>query len=140
MDLAFQLFSYAVWLPLEFLTISAIFQRGVRRYPLPFAYVVVCFLTAVAELPGVLTRYVTHQKQSQSAVVWFWIDEGIRDLLVLMVVISFLYVASSKLASQRIVRFALVVFGFLFAGGSFLVHFDPQVRNPGFWMTPWTRD
>jgi hypothetical protein len=52
---------------------------------------------------------------------------------------SLIYQATSKLRARRIVRVSLIAGAILFAGISFLIHWNPAL-NTGSFMTPWTRD
>jgi hypothetical protein len=61
------------------------------------------------------------------------------QVLVYAVVMSLIYQATSKLRARRIVRVSLIAGAILFAGISFLIHWNPAL-NTGSFMTPWTRD
>jgi len=69
----------------------------------------------------------------------YWIDEQILLPLVYALVISLIYQASQPLRSRRIVRATVIAGALLFAGITFLIHFDSRIKV-GEWMTPWTRE
>jgi len=135
-----QVLSYAVWFPLKILGIAALLRVGVRRYPLIFTYSVATFLFAAAELPLVLKYRAPGQGGTETYQHVHSIDEGITYTLILAVVISLIYRATSRLAPRRTIRLALVAGGFLFIAVSFLIHYDSSQQYIGVWITPWTRD
>jgi hypothetical protein len=137
-DLALQICSYAAWLPLIVLTITALLRAGPAKYPILLAYLVVSFLTTAVEIYPSFSYYLSGRPQSDFVFV-YWVDEGIREVLIFSVVVSLLYGASARVEQRRTLRFVLIVGGLLFVGISFLVHYSSQVRI-GVWMTPWTRD
>src|SRR5690349_10163212 len=104
MSAVLQWLSYGLWFPLKILGIAALLRVGVRRYPLIFVYSVATFLFAAAELPLSLT----YQGSSKAALDTYQrvhsIDEGITYILILSVVISFIYRATSRLAPRRTIR------------------------------------
>jgi hypothetical protein len=134
---AYQIFAYLAWFPLEVLVISAVFRAGVRKYPLIFAYSVVSFLIAVAQMPVAFAYFRTNQKE------WYqllhYTGQGVTYSLILAVVISLIYRASSRLDKKRLVRLLSIAGGLLFAGVSFVVHYNGNTFL-GEWITPWTRD
>jgi hypothetical protein len=120
------------------LVITAIFQAGVRRYPLIFIYTVVSFLFAALQVPNSLQfRY------DRSLGEWLQkvnsISQGTTYALILVVVLSLIYSASGRVASRRLVLIALIGGALLVAAISFLVHYDRRVLI-GVWMTSWGRD
>jgi hypothetical protein len=139
MDLAIQLCSYALWFPLEALAISSVLRVGVRRYPLIFAYLVVSFLAACASLPAVWSYYEGRRANGSGYVHLYWINEGITDALILAVVVTLIYRASSHLATRRTIRRGLAAGAILYIGISFLIHHQ-YTAAIGLWMAPWTRD
>jgi len=139
MDLALLLCSYLLWCPLEILAISAVLRVGARRYPLVLSYLVATFLGAVAQVPATWA-YFEHRRPNGSGYVHlYWLNEGITDILIFAVVITFIYRATSGLATRRTVRRSLGVGSLLYVGVSFLIHYQSDVAL-GMWMTPWTRD
>jgi hypothetical protein len=137
MDVAIQICSYVLGLSLQVLVISAMLRGPYRRYSFGFAYLVVGFVTAVAEIPASFAYHSGHNKTLYPRM--YWIDEGVREVLVFSVVISLIFAATSKLGSRRLVRLGLCAGGALFVGISFLIHYSPDLKT-GMWMTPWTRD
>lgn len=131
---------YVVGLPLELLVIAALLHRGYRQYPAALAYIVAEFLSTFIEMPLALAYYHTHDPQIGSRYVfWYWLDEIILQFLVLAVVMSLVWLATSTARSRRTLRAGLSVGIFLFASFSFLFHFDPGIPK-GEWMTVWARD
>src|SRR5215813_12505643 len=110
MDFTIQVCFYAVGIPLEVLTISAILRSGFRRYPLVLAYVLALFLTTVVEMPTALAYHGgdTSPSVRRAMVNNYWRDEAILQITIFATVISLIYSASSRLAAKGIVRLALV--------------------------------
>ncbi len=140
MEFALQVCGWLIGLPLEILIIAALLRGPYRRFPFVFAYTVVNFLSTVIEIPSSVEYYRTGDYSAARAMAfYYWIDEGILQLLVLAVVISLIYHATSARQGRRTVRAALIAGAILFAGISFLIHHDSRVPT-GVWMTAWTRD
>jgi len=141
MALALQICSYLVGIPLELLAIAAILRSGgYRRFPLVFAWVIGDFLTTAVEMPSNLAYLYTKRVDAQHWLVnYYWVDEAIMQILVFAVVIGLIFMATTDLPQRRLLRAALIAFAVLFAGVSFLIHFDRQL-NMGAWLTPWNRD
>jgi len=139
MELAIHIVPYLIGLPLELLAIAGMLRYGYRRYLLVFVYVLADFLTTVVELPVDLSYYAGDKSKlaENSRINFYWMDEAIMQVLVYAAVISLIYYATAKLKSRRIVRISLIGFAVLFAGVSFLIHFDPGNPKVGEWMTPW---
>lgn len=123
---------------------AAMLRRGAyRQFPFVFAWVTVDFLTTVVEMPSNLAYLYSGRPASLHwLVTYYWIDEAIMQVLIYAVVIGLIFRATSDLPTRRILRAALIIFAILFAGISFLVHFDAQVNtwSIGAWLTPWNRD
>jgi hypothetical protein len=136
MDLAIQVCSYAIGLSLQVLAIASFLRGGLKRYPFGFAYLIVGFLTAVAEIPASIAYY---GGSSKLYIKLYWIDDGVRELLLFSVDISLIYIATVKLKSRRIIRFSLIAGAVLYVSISFFIHYNPATKI-GVWMTPWTRD
>jgi|ERR1017187_3812980 hypothetical protein len=139
MELAVHILPYLIGLPLELLAIAGMLRFGYRRYLFVFVYVIADFLTTVVELPVDLSYYAGNKNKDaeNSLVHFYWIDEAIMQVLVYAAVISLIYYATAALKPRRIVRISLIGFAVLFAGVSFLIHFDPGNPKVGEWMTPW---
>lgn len=139
MELAIHVIPYLIGLPLELLAIAGMLRGGYRRYLFVFVYVIADFLTSVVEMPVDLSYYAGNKSKyaENSLVNFYWVDEAIMQVLVYAAVISLIYYATAKLKSRRIVRISLIAFAVLFAGVSFLIHFDPSNSKVGEWMTPW---
>jgi hypothetical protein len=97
------------------------------------------FLTTAVEVPSA----VGYRRGMQWAAFAFpavhWFNDVVMQVLVYAVVMSLIYQATGKLQSRRIVRASLLAGAILFAGISFLIHWDAAL-NLGSFMTPWTRD
>jgi len=138
--LVLQLISYVLWFPLKILGIAALLRVGVRRYPLIFIYSVATFLFAAAELP-LAVKYTGGGGVGTGRYGYIhWVEEGVTYVLILAVVMSFIYRATSRMMPFRIIRVALVAGGFLFMAVSFLIHYDSKQQGLVVWVTPWTRD
>ncbi len=139
MRLAIQLGSWILWFPLSILTITAILKVGVQRYPLIFCYVVVSFLSAAVQTPLAFT----YHRSDRSGGDWFQVvhsgGEGATYILLLAVVISLVYRATTQVQSRNITRMALIAGTILIIAVSFFIHYNKRVPI-GVWMTPWTRD
>ena len=139
MRFAIQFCGVLIGLPLELLIIATLLRGGYRRYPFILVYTIADFLTTVIELPSAL-GYVRGMPWAADALASvYWLDEAILQVLVYSVVMSLIYQATARLRSRRIVRASLIAGALLFAGISFLVHWNPAL-NVGSFMTPWTRD
>ena len=122
------------------LLIAALLRGGFRQFPAVFAYVVAEFLSSVIEMPLALTYYHTHNVRVGSRYVfWYWLDETILQLIVLIVVMSLIWQVTRAAHTRRMVRTGLSLGMLLFAGISFAVHFDSKLPA-GIWMTLWARD
>jgi len=133
--------TYAFWLiglPLELLIIAALIRGLYRRLPFVFLYTLALFLTTVVEM-AVFTASFTGIRLSHSRAFYYWIDQGILQTLIYAMVISLIYVGTAEIRSRTMVRALLTVGAALFAGGSFLIHYNPR-EVAGMWMTLWIRD
>jgi len=140
MEFVITISGYVVGLPLELLVIAALLHGSYRQFPAVFAYAVVAFLTTVVEMPLALAYYHTHDRHiGYKFVLWYWIDETVMEFLVLAVVMSLMWHATTNARSKRALRTAILVGVIVFAGISLAVHFDAKVPT-GRWMTFWTRD
>jgi hypothetical protein len=143
MDLAIQLCSYLVGIPLELLTIGAMLRGGFKHYPLLFAYVIAFFLTTVVEIPSSVAYY-AHPESREAARAyawWYWRDEILLQLLVFAVVISLIYYATARMKPRRTLRLAIIGGALLVAGISFLWEYHSKPNGfYGLWFTSLTRD
>jgi hypothetical protein len=140
MELAIQVCAYLIGLPLELLAIAGMLREGYRRFPFVFVYVIADFLTTVVEMRFELSYYAGNKANKyleNDLVRFYWIDEVILQVLVYAAVISLIYYTTAKLKSRRAVRVSLIAFALLFAGVSFLIHFERGNPKMGEWMTPW---
>ena len=138
MRVALQYLSWLLWFPLDVLVIAGLLRGAYRRFPLIFAYSIALFFTSAIEVAA-YTGYFSGVRLSHTRATYYWIDEGIRQGLLFAVVISLLYQATANLRSRAAVRSLLIAAAVLFAGLSFLIHYDSHAVV-GRWMTLWTRD
>jgi hypothetical protein len=138
MRITLQYLSWLLWFPLDLLVIATLLRGAYRRYPFVFAYSVTLFFTTAVEVAA-YTSYFAGTRLSHSRAVYYWIDEGIRQALLFGVVINLLYLASSGVRARGLVRTSLIAGAVLFAGVSFLVHYDSTAAISK-WMTLWVRD
>jgi hypothetical protein len=136
LGLAIQIVFYAVGIPLQILTISALLRGVWRQYPLVFLYVIASFLATLTEVPRAF-RYFTASRYGTLAKL-YWVNEGILQVLILAVVVGFIYSATNHLRSRQVIRFVLLAGTVLFTGITFWIHYDPSLRL-GVWMTTWGR-
>ena len=139
LTIAIQICSYLIGLPLEVLVIAALLRGGYRRFPFVFGYAIASFLASAVEVP----LFILGSLDPASRILYvrtYWIAERILLPLVYAVVISLIYEASATLRSRRMVRTLVIAGALLFAGITFLIHFDRQIWAVGEWMTPWMRD
>src|SRR5271157_908728 len=139
MRFAIQLCGLIIGLPLQLLIIGTLLRGSYRRFPFLFAYMVGDFLTTAVEVPSA----VGYQRGMQWAAFAFpadhWFNAVVMQVLVYAVVMSLIYEATGKLRSRRIVRASLIAGAILFAGISYLIHWNPAL-NTGSFMTLWIRD
>ncbi len=127
-----------LWFPLVLLLIAALLRGQYRRYPFLLAYTVALFLTAVVELAAHV-GYASGAKLAYSWATYYWVDDGIRQALLFVFVISLLYLATKGARGRAVTRLLLVAGAILIAGVSFLVHYDRGAAHSK-WMTQWIRD
>jgi hypothetical protein len=139
MGFVIQLASWALWFPLEILGITAILRAGVRRYPLIFTFMVATFLFAAAQAPISLAFYRSDSKLGAWLQTLNAAGESITYTLILSVVISLIYRATSGSASRRLLRTTLIGAGILAMAVSFAIHYDARAEA-GMWITAWARD
>jgi hypothetical protein len=130
-----------IGIPLEILVIVALLRGGYRRYPIVFLYVIVNFVTTLADIPISTQSLLTHDLAvlRQAARV-YWVNEWILQALIFATVLSLIDLAISTSRWRRLMRAGLAAGALLFAGTSFLIHYLPPPVKYGIWMTPWTRD
>ena len=139
MRFAIQLCGLVIGLPLQLLIIGTLLRGGYRRFPFLFAYVVGDFMTTVVEVPSAVGYYQGRQWAAFAFPAVHWFNVVVMQVLVYAVVMSLIYQATGALRARRIVRASLIAGAMLFAGISFLIHWNPAL-NRGSFMTPWIRD
>ena len=139
MRFAIQLCGLVIGLPLQLLIIGALLRGGYRRFPFLFVYIIGDFLTTVVEVPSAVGYDRGGQWAASAFPAVFWFNLVVMQVLVYAVVMSLIYQATGQLRSRRIVRVLLIAGAILFAGISYLIHWNPAL-NTGSFMTPWIRD
>jgi hypothetical protein len=140
MRFAIQLASWLLWFPLKVLCINAMLKAGVRRYMLPFAYMVVTFLFAAVQVP--LSLGFNRSSDPNVGPLYRRLHdwgEVANYTLILAVVLSFVSRATQRVDGRRVIRLAITGVGVLVVGISFWARYDSSMRT-GIWITPWTRD
>jgi len=135
---AIQYLSLLLWFPLVVMVIAALLRGAYRRYPFVFLYTVASFLTAVVEATAYFS-FASGSRLAHTYAQYYWVDDGIRQSLLFLVVISLLYLATREIQARALVCTSLIAGAVLIAGVTFLVHYDPQGHTSK-WMTLWTRD
>ncbi|MEO8596399.1 MAG: hypothetical protein ABI759_23980 [Candidatus Solibacter sp.] len=138
MQLALQLVSYAIGLPLEVLTMSAMLRGQWRHYPFVFLYLMGDFVTTLLEIrPGLVNE--TASAAEKKAFAWlYWWDERVMQVLVFLLVISLIYRAAAHLKSRNLLVAACVCGILFYAGVTYLISYDATLTT-GTWMNPWLR-
>jgi hypothetical protein len=139
MRFAIQVTFWAVGIPLEVLTITALLRGWYRRFPFVLAYVVALLLAVCIEVPINLGKFFQMQVAPRGPAYYYWINEVLTQILIFAVVVSLIYYATAALQSRRILRAFLIGGPLLSAAISFGVHYRTEVVT-GSWMTPWLRD
>lgn len=134
---AVQYLILVLWFPLILLLIAALLRGGYKRYPFLFAYAVAAFLTAVVEMAAQVGS-ASGARLAHSWATYYWVDDGIRQVLLFTVVISLLYRATRGITGRALTRLLLLAGAVVVAGTSFLIHYDSHAINR--WMTLWIRD
>jgi hypothetical protein len=139
MALAIQIFSWALWFPLQILGMSALLRVGVRRYPLIFVYMVATFLLATVQAP---MSFAFH-RGSREVGDWYQKVNSVGNagtyLMILAIVVSFVHRSTAKSPTRRLVRTAVSGGAVLLVLISFLVQYSPDALL-GVWMSYWSRD
>jgi hypothetical protein len=139
MEFVLQIAAWMIGVPLELLVIAALLQGHYRRYPFFFLYCLGNFLTTVIDISVNLAYFAGVPGAKGSRVWWYWVNEGVLQVLVYALVISLIYHATKHLGPRRSLRAALVTGAILFGGISFLTHYSNSLALSA-WMTPWSRD
>ena len=133
-----QYLSWVLGFSLILLVIAALLRGSYRRYPFIFVYAVALFLTSVADTAAAIGRN-SGVKLARTFASYYWMDQGVREVLLFAVVIALLYQATRQAPRRAVIRTSLVLGAILFAAISFLVHYDSHLVRSA-WMTPWIRD
>lgn len=136
---AFQVCGYLIAIPLEMLVIRAVLRGEYRRYPFLLVYLIVDLLTSILEILFGILPLERDRGMRVLFIRIYWIDEWIIQFVLFLLVVSLVHRSSEHLRSRRTLVAMLVGFSVLFAGGSFLLHYRPNLIL-GKWMTPWARD
>ncbi len=135
--LALEVCAFILGIPLEALVIGALLRGPYRRFPFVLVYMSVFFVVTVVEAPLCIAAYGFGAVEIATYAKCYWIFEWVLMPLVFLVVISFLYRATTELPSRRTVRALLIGAAAIFAAATFAWHYAPGVKF-GKWMTPWT--
>jgi hypothetical protein len=144
MRLALEVCTNVAGVPLEVLILSALLRGSFKRYPVPFAYLLVVFVTTILEITLYVVGYIDVVRYADRH-VWmqyfscYWVDEFIRMALEFALVIGFIYQATATVRPRRLLRLAVSGGACLFAAATFAIHHNARVA-PGQWMTPWASD
>jgi hypothetical protein len=128
-----------VGVPLELMIIAGLLRGGYRKFPLVFVYSILNFLATVVEVPATVAFYRGVAGAEKTFASYWWNNEAVFQVLNYLVVMSLIYQATAELRTRRVLRVSLFAGAILFAGVTFIVHYDPTLAT-GLWMTPWTRD
>jgi cbb3-type cytochrome oxidase subunit 3 len=140
MRFAIHMTGVVIGVPLELMIIARMLRGGYRKFPLVFVYSILNFLATVVEFPSMVAFYYRGVVDAgRTSADYWWNNEAIFQVLNYLVVMSLIYQATAQLRSRRILRVSLFAGAILFAGVTFLVHYNPTILT-GLWMTPWTRD
>jgi len=139
MRFAIFLAGVVIGVPLELMIIAAMLRGSYRKFPLVFAYSILNFLATVVEVPATVAFYRGIVGAEKAFASYWWNNEAVFQVLNYLVVMSLIYQATAELRSRRILRLSLFAGALLFAGVTFLIHYNPGAVM-GLWMTPWTRD
>ena len=137
-----QYIEWGIGLPLELLIISALVRGPFRRFPFLLLYSVALFLTTVIEI-SINQAYFAGIRFAYSPATYYWVDEGVRQTLLLATVLSLAYLATGSLRSRTLLRIVLISGGVAVAATSFLVHHQNHLAagiGRWRWMTLWVRD
>lgn len=136
-----QICGYLVGLPLEVLLILLLVRGAYRQYPFVFAYLTVSFVTTLLEMSLYSEAYLKHDRTAMRLFAEaYWVDEVAVQVLIFALVISLIAQAAAITRSRRVVRLGLSIAAAIFAGVSFLMHYQPRAGVVGGWMTDWVRD
>jgi hypothetical protein len=139
MQRVLQLLLYCIGIPLEVLVIYAMVKsRAYRGFPFVFAYATAVFVSSIVEVPAYVAHFMGAPR-SRTRAFYYWINEGVLQLLIFVAVISLVYTATASLHNRTTIRRAIVVGAVLFSAGSIAFHYDPQSVT-GTWMTLVSRD
>jgi hypothetical protein len=138
-QLAFQIGAYLVGLSLELATMVVLLRGQWKRYPFAFICLIGEFLITVLEIEPSLSYSTGTAAERHAFAKLYWVNERIMQVLLFLLVISLVYRATAHLQPRRTLLLFVIAGTLLFAGITFLLHFDSSLR-PGKWMTPWTRD
>src|SRR5258705_9883154 len=108
MKFAIQVTFWAVGIPLQVLTITALLRGWYRRFPFVFAYVVACLLAVFIEVPINVGRYLRIDVAPRGPAYYYWINEVLTQVLIFAVVVSLIYYATAALQSRRVLRACLI--------------------------------
>ena len=140
MQLALQIATYMIALPLDLVILAVLLGGQWKEYPFVFAYVLGDFLTSVLEIqPGLQYEGATAEAKKSFALLYWW-NERIMQVLVFLLVISLIYRAAAHLKTRHILLLGVICGILLFAGITLFIYYDPGSGHLGRWITPWLRN
>jgi 4-amino-4-deoxy-L-arabinose transferase-like glycosyltransferase len=120
MTQALQYIAWAAGIGLDLLVISALLRGSYRQYRLVLAYTAALLLATVVEIAAATAP------RAVPLDVFYWIDEGVLDVLVFCVVIGFIYQAGEDSRRRPVKR------RWLIAGAALIVAVSLALRSgPG---------
>jgi hypothetical protein len=124
---------------LDVLVIAAVLRSRASRYAFLLLCVIGDLLTTVVEIrPQFAYENASAAEKIMFANLYWW-DERIMQVLTFTLVISLIYLATSKLRPRRILFLGVVCGTAAFVGLTFLIEFSSRIATWK-WMTYWTRD
>ena len=136
---ALQFLLYLIGLPLEAMVVWTITRSGAwRRFPFIFAYAVALLLASLVEVPAYFAHF-AGVRRGHSRAFYYWINEGVLQMLMFAAVISLVYVATESLRKRLLIRRVLVAGAVLFSPVSLGLHYRAGVPVSE-WMTLLSRD
>lgn len=139
MQRVLQFVLYGIGIPLEILVIVAMVRaRAFRTFPFVFAYASAILIASLIEIPAYLAHF-TGAPRSRTRAFYYWLNEGILQMLIFLAVISLVYKATAALENRTPIRRGIIAGAVLFSAGSVGLHYDSNVVT-GQWMTLVSRD
>jgi len=139
MQPALQYAAWAVGLILEILVVQTLLRGAYTEYPFIFAYTTVLILATAVEVVAYSDYFSGARRLARSRAFYYWVNDGVLDALIFCAVVALICRGANFRFSRRIVRLSLISGAALFAGTSFMIHYNPSASLSE-WMTLWSRD